>query len=147
MLSRPGVSYINVRDKSAIDLADDVVHETAHHRLHALEEAEGPLDEDDGEPRYHSPWRRSVRPLRGILHAPYTFAYRAELLRRMLRAAARLPMRKVPRAWLAREIAAEESMLRRSLGDLADAERRGLLTAAGKRLRRSLVRRIGAPRG
>lgn len=142
MLSRPGVSYINVRGKSLIDLADDLVHETAHHRLHALEEAEGPLDEDDGEPRYVSPWRRTVRPLRGILHATYTFAYRAELLGRLLRAAGRLPLRRPPRAWLAREISKEERMLERSLGDLADAERRGLLTPAGGRLRRVLARRV-----
>src|SRR5207249_959327 len=38
LVSRPGVSFINLRGKSTLDLADDLLHETAHHRLHAIEE-------------------------------------------------------------------------------------------------------------
>src|SRR5207244_3649823 len=38
MASRPGVSFLNVRGKTILDLADDLLHETAHHRLHAIEE-------------------------------------------------------------------------------------------------------------
>ena len=37
MAARPGISFINVSGKSLIDLADDLLHETAHHRLHDLQ--------------------------------------------------------------------------------------------------------------
>jgi HEXXH motif-containing protein len=134
---RPGVSYINVSGKSLVDLADDLLHETAHHRLHGLEELRA-LDRDDGEPRYWSPWRRSLRPLHGILHATYTFTWRAELLSRLRGRRGRLPRR-----WIDRELSFEIEALRSSLRDLADAERRGLLTPAGSRLRKALARRVG----
>jgi len=132
---RPGVSYINVWRKSLVDLADDLLHETAHHRLHGLEEL-ARLDRDDGEARYHSPWRRSPRPLRGILHAAYTFTYRAELLSRMSRTGG-----PAPRAWTSKELDFEREALRTSLRDLADAERKGLLTPAGAKLRRAIASR------
>ena len=144
---RPGTSYINMWGKSVVDLADDLLHETAHHRLHGLEETEGPLDLDDGEPRYFSPWRRSIRPLHGILHAAYTFAWRAELLRRLLafekdgrgRTLAARPSRA---NWLRRELRFEIGALRHALRDLRDAESRGLLTPSGRRLLRALRWRV-----
>jgi HEXXH motif-containing protein len=140
---RPGTSYINVTGKSLVDLADDLLHETAHHRLHSLEEIAGPLDRDDGEPRYHSPWRHSVRPLHGILHATYTFMWRAELLRRLLDVADRggTPAGR-SRSWLQRELDNELKALRGALHDLLDAGRLGLLTRPGLALGRALARRI-----
>ena len=38
LASRPGISFINLCGKRLIDLADDLLHETAHHRLNDLEE-------------------------------------------------------------------------------------------------------------
>ena len=134
--ARPGVSYINLEGKSLVSLADDLLHETAHHRLHSFEEIHR-LDEDDGEPRYHSPWRRSLRPLRGILHATYTFTWRAELLSRLQRSSRRLP-----RVWIGRELRREVGMLKHSLRDLADADGRGLLTREGSHIRKALDRRV-----
>jgi hypothetical protein len=135
--SRPGTSYINVVGKRVIDLADDLVHETAHHRLHSLEEIT-PLHRAGDDAVYYSPWRRSMRPLHGILHAAYTFSFRAELLERLLR---RRPGR-LPRAWMRREVERELAMLRRSLVDLEDARDRGLLTAAGAGLLRAMSRNL-----
>lgn len=135
--ARPGCSYINLRGKSLVDLADDLLHESAHHRLHGLEEIAGALDRDDGEPRYRSPWRRSIRPLHGLVHAAYTFAWRAALLRRLLDAPGRLP-----RAWIARELRAEKRMLREALRDLDDARRRSLLTRAGAGIVESVRARV-----
>lgn len=134
--SRPRVSYINVEGKSLVDLADDLLHETAHHRLHALEEL-GPLVKDDGEPRYVSAWRGTLRPLRGILHGAYTFTWRAELFARMLALDERLP-----RAWIARQLRLEVDALVRTLDDLAGARRLGLLTPEGARLCGALATRI-----
>ncbi len=137
--ARPGVSYINVWGKSLVDLADDLLHETAHHRLHGLEELVV-LHRDDGDPLYWSPWRRSQRPLQGILHAAYTFTWRAALMGRLLD----LPARRrsgVRRSWLASQLQIEREALRRSAADLADASRRGLLTPDGRRLVSALARR------
>jgi HEXXH motif-containing protein len=125
---RPGTSYLNVEGKSRIDLADDLLHETAHHRLHSLEELT-PLERAGADAHYYSPWRRQVRPLHGLLHATYTFTYRAQLFRRVCRLAGRLP-----RARLRREIDRERGMLRQGLRCLRDAEDRGLLTRAASRL-------------
>ena len=74
--SRPGVSYINVRGKRLLELVDDLLHEATHHKLHAIEEL-APLVDDDGLQEWWSPWRRAWRPLRGILHAGYTFSHAA----------------------------------------------------------------------
>ena len=134
--SRPGSSYINVERTRRVDLADDLVHETAHHRLHSFEDL-APLHRGDEEAIYYSPWRRSMRPLGGILHAAYTFSFRAELFQRLLRAPGRLP-----RAWMRREVDRELAMIRRSLVDLDDARDRGLLTRAGSDLVRALSRHV-----
>lgn len=142
MPDRPGISFINVRGKSIFDLADDLLHETAHHRLHGLEELQ-PLSADDGEPRYFSPWRKSLRPLHGILHAAYTFTYRAHLLDRVLRINRAGRIHGLPhRAWIARELAFERDALRLSVIDLEDARRRGWLTQAGSRLLRRIAERV-----
>ena len=138
--SRPRVSYINVEGKSLVDLADDLLHETAHHRLHALEEL-GPLVRDDGEPRYVSAWRGTLRPLRGILHGAYTFTWRAELFARMLALDERLP-----RAWIARQLRMELDALTRTLEDLAGARRLGLLTPKGMKICGAVAKRVEALR-
>lgn len=127
MPSRPGVSYINLEGKSLVDLADDLLHETAHHMLHAIEES-GALVRDDGEPRYVSPWRRSLRPVRGILHATWTFGFRSELLDRLLRLP---PERGLRRRWLRAQRDRERKALARGRAQLRDALAKGLLTRRG----------------
>ena len=134
--TRPGTSYINVDGKRAVDLADDLLHETAHHRLHSFEQL-GPLHRANDEAVYYSPWRRSMRPLQGILHAAYTFTWRAELFQRMLELRGRLP-----KAWMRRETRREIDMLRRSVVDLEDARERKLLTAAGGELVGAIARHV-----
>jgi HEXXH motif-containing protein len=149
LASRPGISFINLSGKSTLDLADDLLHETAHHLLHDLEEVEVLLTPGAEEVQaFHSPWRGAQRPLRGLLHGCFTFRFRAALLRRVLRAARGRP--RVARSWLARrgsgwvrrELRREEANLRQALRDLEGAARAGLLTPAGKRLVRSLCARL-----
>ncbi len=159
LASRPGVSFINVAGKTSFDLADDLLHESAHHRLHAMQEigtylVSGPQTGDVQ--AFDSPWRGTRRPLHGLLHGAYTFRFRAELLQRVLRAAARRPRLFAPllqprgrrsgakrrdRSWLRRELRREQAMLARALADLGRASRSGLLTTAGTSLLRSLRRR------
>jgi len=144
--ARPGVSFINLRGKSIVDLADDLLHETAHHRLHAIERRRRLVPAfavGEGAPRFWSPWRRAPRPARGILHAVYTFAFRAELLTRMATVSTALgthgsasPRRSAALApvSLRAEAARERRRLRSALEDLRRAARKGLLTAEGWRL-------------
>ncbi|HEU5181818.1 MAG TPA: HEXXH motif-containing putative peptide modification protein, partial [Candidatus Polarisedimenticolia bacterium] len=137
-LARPGISYLNVFRGSLVDLADDLLHETAHHRLHAWQETIrfSSLDE---ERRYFSPWRRAQRPLNGILHGTYTFLFRTELLLRLSRDAALSSAR---RRRLRREAAIEMRHCRMALADLTRAGRGGELTGHGRELLRSMARRL-----
>ena len=137
-LARPGISYLNVFRGSLVDLADDLLHETAHHRLHAWQETVrfSSLVE---ERRYFSPWRRTLRPLNGILHGAYTFLFRAELLLRLSRDAALPPAR---RRRLRREAAIERRHCAAALADLARARRGGELTRPGRDLVRAMAGRL-----
>lgn len=138
-LARPGISYISVFRGTLVDLADDLLHETAHHRLHARQEL-ACFARDDGEPRYFSPWRQSTRPLNGILHGTYTFLFRAELFLRLAGAAGVLsPSR---RKWVRAEARREIENCACSLKDLAGARRQGLLTPAGRILTGEMARRL-----
>ncbi|HEU4400981.1 MAG TPA: HEXXH motif-containing putative peptide modification protein, partial [Candidatus Polarisedimenticolia bacterium] len=148
LVSRPGISFINVFGKTVVDLADDLLHETAHHRLHDIQEiadllVPGPATHEVQ--AFDSPWRRSPRPLHGILHGAYTFLFRAELLRRLQRLSRARPRLVAPllgrrrgSAWLRREIRSETAMLARALRDLGGAARTGLLTPAGRGLLREM---------
>ena len=147
MAARPGISFINVSGKSPIDLADDLLHETAHHRLHDLQ---GTVDllvpgpETLEVQAFDSPWRGARRPLHGLLHGAYTFLFRAELFRRVLRVQRdrmRAPgarLEATESAFVRRELHREKRMIASALRDLEEASRSGLLTPAGRRLVRGM---------
>jgi HEXXH motif-containing protein len=149
MAARPGISFINVSGKSLIDLADDLLHETAHHRLHDLQGTTALMKTGPSTlevQAFDSPWRGTRRPLHGLLHGAYTFLFRAELFRRLLGAQGGRSRRPGPRlttggrAFVRRELRRERRMIGTALRDLEGAARSGLLTPAG----RSLVRRLRA---
>lgn len=139
-LARPGISYLSVYRGTLLDLADDLLHESAHHRLHAWQEV-ARFARDDPEQRYASPWRRGLRPLNGILHGTFTFLDRAELLLRVvssgrIRSASR-------RSALRREGRAELARCADSLRELDRARKENKMTPAGIRLLRAMKRRHG----
>ena len=68
----PGTSMINLRDRDFIDLIDDLLHENGHHHLNYYLNLEKLIDEPVDN-IYYSPWRRTLRPLRGVYHAYFTF--------------------------------------------------------------------------
>ena len=147
LAARPGVSFINVHRKSTLRLADDLLHETAHHLLHDVQETADlllPGSETEEVQAFDSPWRGTRRPLHGILHGTYTFLFRAELFARLLLAGDRSPRLVGPllgargMAFLRRELRRELSMIGRALKELDQASRSGLLTPAGRALVRSL---------
>jgi hypothetical protein len=147
LAARPGVSFINVHGKSTLQLADDLLHETAHHLLHDVQETadllvRGPETEEIQ--AFDSPWRGTRRPLHGLLHGAYTFHFRAELFTRLLETRRRLPRLIGPllgrggAGFVRRELGRELAMIRRALDDLHAASRFGLLTPAGRALLRAL---------
>jgi hypothetical protein len=141
---QPGVVYINVNSAPRLRLAEDLIHETTHARVHELE-AILPLvagrarETSSGvEPRFYSPWRREWRPLRGLVHAVCTFTAGAMFFERMLAAsegrAAVIGAAPARRLWLARRLLEERASVAMALVLLSGAARRGLLTRSGRRL-------------
>lgn len=76
--SLPGYSNLNLFERDDIDLMDDLVHENGHHLLNAyLNHTE--LINENPDQVYYSPWRRALRPIRGIYHAYCTFFWALKL--------------------------------------------------------------------
>jgi len=80
---RPGLSFINCFDRGRLDLLDDLIHENSHHHLNLLLRKHVMYHGDHNQQIFYSPWRRSLRPLRGILHATFTFTMGALLFQRL----------------------------------------------------------------
>jgi len=77
----PGHSCINTFDRDFIDLLDDLVHESGHHYLNAMIEGEDNLINEDDDKIFYSPWRKALRPIRGLYHAVGTFFWAFELFK------------------------------------------------------------------
>ena len=80
---RPGLSFINCFDRDQLDLIDDLIHENSHHHLNLLLRKFEMRRGDHNQEVFYSPWRRSLRPLHGILHATFTFTMGAMLFERL----------------------------------------------------------------
>ena len=80
---RPGLSFINCFDRDNLDLIDDLLHENSHHHLNLLLRKYVMYRGDRNQQVFYSPWRGSLRPLRGILHAAFTFTMGAMLFERL----------------------------------------------------------------
>jgi hypothetical protein len=63
--------------------SNDLVHENSHHHLNLLLRKYVLYRGDHNREIFYSPWRRSLRPLRGILHATFTFTMGAILFERL----------------------------------------------------------------
>ena len=80
---RPGLSFVNCFDRDNLDLIDDLVHENSHHHLNLLLRKHVLYHGDRNQQIFYSPWRKSLRPIRGILHAAFTFTMGALLFGRL----------------------------------------------------------------
>jgi HEXXH motif-containing protein len=126
---RPGLSFINCFDRDQFDLIDDLVHENSHHQLNLYLRKATLIQGDRNQEIFYSPWRRSLRPLRGILHATFTFTMGALLFERLSSNAHGLSKAEVLRA---RARCLEEiASVQYSFKDLDWAAKCGWLTAAG----------------
>lgn len=141
---RPGLSFINCFDRGNLDLIDDLIHENSHHHLNLLLRKHVMYHGDHNQQIFYSPWRRNLRPLRGILHATFTFTMGAMLFERLSAwAAGRGGAARWKKTGLtARDLQRtrfrcleEVESVRYSLHDLHYADRHlGWLTGSGRRL-------------
>jgi hypothetical protein len=74
----PGYSMINLYNRDFVDLMDDLLHENGHHHLNYYLNL-SKIIEEPSDLIYYSPWRRTLRPLRGIYHAYVTFFWAFDL--------------------------------------------------------------------
>ena len=74
----PGYSSINIYERDFLDLMDDLLHENGHHYMNIFLNIDDLIIEDD-EKIYYLPWRDSLRPIRGIYHAYFTFYWAFKL--------------------------------------------------------------------
>jgi hypothetical protein len=81
----PGTSMINLYDRDFVDLLDDLIHENGHHHLNYYLNLET-LIQEPIDCIYYSPWRRTLRPIRGIYHAYFTFFWAFKLFSDMVSA-------------------------------------------------------------
>jgi hypothetical protein len=141
----PGVSMINLYHRDFVDLMDDLIHENGHHHLNHYLNL-GHLIEEPQDLIYYSPWRRTLRPLRGIYHAYFTFywAFRffADLaatadLSNSWHSFTKDEVQKI--LWRAIE---EYWMLDYSYQDLKIAHKRGLIHASGWELIEELQKEL-----
>lgn len=150
---RPGLSFINTFDRTPLDLIDDLIHENSHHHLNLLLRKYRLLHGEHTEEIFYSPWRRSLRPIRGILHATFTFTMGAMLFERLSSLGARGERQgtigKAGQGLTAEEVLRaryrcleEVASVRYSLQDLAYARQLGWLTASGWGLVTALKREI-----
>ncbi|MFM8552898.1 MAG: aKG-HExxH-type peptide beta-hydroxylase [Nitrospiraceae bacterium] len=150
---RPGLSFINTFDRGQLDLIDDLIHENSHHHLNLLLRKFDMRRGDHHQEIFYSPWRRSLRPLHGILHATFTFTMGARLFERLsfwadggLPAATLRTVGLTERDMLRARFRCLEEVesVRYSLHDLAwAADRMGWLSPSGVALVRALDAEIG----
>jgi HEXXH motif-containing protein len=148
---RPGLSFINLFERDQLDLIDDLIHENSHHHLNLLLRKYVFYRGDHNQELFYSPWRRSLRPIRGILHATFTFTMGALLFERLVSwgqsdpkqwRAAGLTLRDLLRAQF--RCLEEIASVRYSIQDLEYAAAPlGWLTCSGKELVGQLSNRIG----
>ena len=82
--NQQGISYLNLRDRSLLEISDDLLHETSHHILNLLLKSEQLFHKEfPKDAIYFSPWRQSLRPLYGIFHSVFTSSFCRELFFRM----------------------------------------------------------------
>jgi len=141
---RPGLSFINCFERDQFELIDDLIHENSHHQLNLFLRKATLLQGNRHEEIFYSPWRRSLRPLRGILHATFTFTMGAVLFERLSSNADRLaqPLSKEDVLRARARCMEEIASVRYSFDDLSWAAKQGWLTAAGVHVVDELKREI-----
>ncbi len=130
----PGYSMINLYHRDFVDLMDDLLHENGHHHLNYYLNL-GKLIDEPLDNIYYSPWRRTLRPLRGVYHAYFTFFWAFKLFADLTKAKEVDsiwylfgPAEKEKMIWRAVE---EYHMLNYTFKELKGARKQGLIKDTG----------------
>lgn len=133
----PGFSCINVFERDFIDLIDDLLHENGHHYLNTVLNSTELIIEDD-EKIYFSPWRKSLRPIRGIYHGAFTFYWALELFSNLFKnevlSDGSSNFDKEQKNKITLRFLEEYEMLSFSFNDLESAYKSGKVTEEGMKL-------------
>jgi len=145
MQSLPGYSSINMFDRDQLDLMDDLLHENGHHFLNTLLNNQDLINEDDDK-IYFSPWRKALRPIRGIYHAAFTFFWALELYHHLDKAAEAkiLEFSKEEKIKIKQRFIEEYYMLEFCRTDLKHAFKNKRVTKDGNQLINMIYERISA---
>lgn len=145
MQSLPGYSSINMFDRDQIDLMDDLLHENGHHYLNTFLNHQDLINEDDDK-IYYSPWRKALRPIRGIYHAVFTFYWALELYYHLDVAAGKktLPFTSEEKNKIKLRFLEEYFMLDYCKPDLAHAFKNKRVTKEGNQLIQMIYERVAA---
>lgn len=145
MQSLPGYSSINLFDRDQIDLMDDLLHENGHHYLNTFLNHQDLINEDDDK-IYYSPWRKALRPIRGIYHAVFTFYWALELYYHLDQAAAKkaIAFTANEKAKIKHRFLEEYYMLEYCRPDLAHAFKNKRVTKEGHQLINMIYERVAA---
>lgn len=143
MQSLPGYSSINLFDRDSIDLMDDLLHENGHHYLNTYLNYMDLIHEDDDK-IYYSPWRKALRPIRGIYHATFTFYWALELFLSLNKASEEkaLTFTKVEKVKIKTRFLEEYFMLEYCRSDLAHAFKNKRITKEGNQLINMVLDRV-----
>lgn len=145
MQSLPGYSSINMFDRDQIDLMDDLLHENGHHYLNTFLNHQDLINEDDDK-IYFSPWRKALRPIRGIYHATFTFFWALELFYHLDQAADKktLNFSKEEKVKIKQRFLEEYYMLDYCRVDLVHAYKNKRINKEGNQLINMIYERISA---
>ena len=145
MQSLPGYSSINLFERDQIDLMDDLLHENGHHYLNTFLNHQDLINEDD-EKIYYSPWRKALRPIRGIYHAVFTFYWALELFYNLNSAADKkiLTFSKEEKIKIKKRFLEEFFMLEYCRSDLDHAFKNKRINKEGYQLINMIYARISA---
>jgi hypothetical protein len=137
----PGYSVINLYNRDDIDLLDDLLHENGHHHLNTYLHEEDILNEDD-ELIYYSPWRKELRPVRGIYHAFATFFWAFQLFKDLKQNIDKTHFTKSQKQKVAFRLCEEFLMLNYCLPDLIHCYQHKKITTKGYKLIVPLIKSI-----
>lgn len=145
MQSLPGYSSINMFDRDQLDLMDDLLHENGHHYLNTFLNHQDLINEDDDK-IYYSPWRKALRPIRGIYHATFTFYWALELFYHLDQASEKkiLIFSKEEKVKIKQRFLEEFYMLDYCRADLVHAYKNKRVTKEGNQLINMIYERISA---
>lgn len=145
MQSLPGFSSINMFDRDQVDLMDDLLHENGHHYLNTFLNNQDLINEDDDK-IYFSPWRKALRPIRGIYHAVFTFYWALDLYFHLDSAATKgiIIFNKDEKAKIKRRFLEEYFMLEFCRPDIQHAFKNKRINKEGNQLINMIYDRIGA---